>query len=96
MEELRAFFVDRLVLSLANRQQISPADFTIKETGAVEMNETTRKTVLIAYQERKQRELEHPFLGEKISFGLIPHLQARLLARHIRADLDAYPAFIFK
>jgi CRISPR-associated protein Cas1 len=96
MEELRPFFVDRLVLSLVNRQQINPADFITRETGAVEMNEATRKTVLIAYQERKQRELEHPFLGEKVTFGLIPHLQAKLLTRHIRGDLDAYPAFIFK
>ena len=96
MEEFRPVLVDRLVLSLVNRQQISPADFITKETGAVEMNETTRKTVLVAYQERKRKELEHPFLGEKVTLGLIPHLQARLLAKHIRGDLDAYPAFVWR
>jgi CRISPR-associated protein Cas1 len=88
--------VDRLVLSLVNRQQMSPADFVTKETGAVEMNEAARKTVLVAYQERKRKELEHPFLGERVTLGLIPHLQARLLARHIRGDLDAYPAFVWR
>jgi CRISPR-associated protein Cas1 len=96
MEEFRPVLVDRLVLSLVNRQQISPADFVTKETGAVEMNEAARKTVLVAYQERKRKELEHPFLGERVTLGLIPHLQARLLARHIRGDLDAYPAFVWR
>ena len=96
MEEFRPSFVDRLVLSLVNRQQVSPVDFITKETGAVEMNESTRKIVLIAYQERKKKELEHAFLGEKVTLGIIPHLQARLLARHIRGDLDAYPAFLWR
>ena len=96
MEEFRPSFVDRLVLSLVNRQQVSPVDFITKETGAVEMNESTRKIVLIAYQERKKRELEHAFLGEKVTLGIIPHLQGRLLARHIRGDLDAYPAFLWR
>jgi CRISPR-associated protein Cas1 len=96
MEELRPFLVDRLVLSLINRQQVSPADFITKETGAVEMSEATRKTVLIAYQDRKKKELEHPFLGEKVTLGIVPHLQARLLARHVRGDLDAYPAFLWR
>ena len=96
MEELRPVLADRLVLSLINRQQVKPSDFTIKETGAVEMKEATRKIVLVAYQERKQQELEHPFLGEKVTLGLVCHLQARLLARHLRGDLDAYPAFLWK
>ncbi len=96
MEELRPFLVDRLVLSLINRQQVSPADFITKETGAVEMSDETRKTVLIAYQERKKKELEHSFLGEKVTLGVVCHLQARLLARHIRGDLDAYPAFLWR
>ncbi|MCB1228498.1 MAG: type I-C CRISPR-associated endonuclease Cas1 [Verrucomicrobiales bacterium] len=96
MEELRPVLADRLALSLINRQQVKPSDFLTKETGAVEMKEATRKTVLIAYQERKQQELEHPFLGEKITLGLVCHLQARLLARHLRGDLDAYPAFLWK
>lgn len=96
MEELRPVLADRLALSLINRQQLKPADFITKETGAVEMRENTRKSVLIAYQERKQQELEHPFLGEKITLGLVCQLQARLLARHLRGDLDAYPAFLWK
>lgn len=96
MEELRPVLADRLVLSLINRQQVKASDFTIKETGAVEMKEATRKAVLVAYQERKQQELEHPFLGEKVTLGLVCQLQARLLARHLRGDLDSYPAFLWK
>ncbi len=96
MEELRPVLADRLVLSLINRQQVKFSDFNVKETGAVEMKDATRKTVLVAYQERKQQELEHPFLGEKVTLGLVCHLQARLLARHLRGDLDAYPAFLWK
>ena len=60
------------------------------------MSEQARKTVLVAYQERKRKELQHPFLGETVTLGLVPHLQARLLARHIRGDLDAYPAFVWR
>lgn len=96
MEELRPVLADRLALSLINRQQVRPADFITKETGAVEMRDATRKSVLVAYQERKQQELEHPFLGEKVTLGLVCHLQARLLARHLRGDLDAYPPFLWK
>lgn len=96
MEELRPVLADRLALSLINRQQVKASDFALKETGAVEMKDTTRKAVLVAYQERKQQELEHPFLGEKVTLGLVCHLQARLLARHLRGDLDAYPAFLWK
>lgn len=58
------------------------------------MDEETRKAVLVAWQQRKQEELVHPFLGERTTIGLVPHLQAALLARHLRGDLDAYPAFI--
>jgi CRISP-associated protein Cas1 len=96
MEELRPILADRLALSLINRQQVSPAGFVQKENGAVEMRDATRKAVLVAYQERKQQELGHPFLGEKVTLGLVCHLQARLLARHLRGDLDAYPAFLWK
>ena len=60
------------------------------------MDDSTRKAVLTAYQKRKQEEVLHPFLGEKVTVGLIVHLQARLLARHLRGDLDAYPAFVWK
>jgi CRISPR-associated protein Cas1 len=96
MEELRPVLADRLALSLINRQQVKASDFITKETGAVEMKDLTRKAVLVAYQERKQQELEHPFLGERVTMGLVCHLQARLLARHLRGDLDAYPAFLWK
>lgn len=96
MEEMRAFLCDRLALSLINRQQVKPTGFTITEPGGVVMNDQTRKTVLAAYQRRKQETIEHPFLQERTTVGLIVHLQARLLARHLRGDLDAYPTFIWK
>ena len=96
MEEFRAFLADRLVLSLINRRQVRPDGFTISESGAVLMDDATRKAVLVAWQKRKQEEIEHPFLREKVTVGLLVHLQARLLARWLRGDLDAYPAFIWK
>jgi len=96
MEELRAFLADRLALSLINLQQVRPADFEKKESGGVVMNDEARKTVLVAYQKRKQEEIVHPFLGEKAAVGLLPHLQAALLARHLRGDLDGYPPFFWK
>lgn len=96
MEEFRAFFADRLALSLINLQQIRGGGFIRGETGGVVMDEETRKTVLVAYQKRKQEEIVHPFLGEKTTVGLLPHLQAALLARYLRADLDGYPPFIWK
>ena len=96
MEELRPFLVDRLVLSLINRQQIGLRDFTTGETGAVLMKDDPRKRVLKAWQERKQDEITHPFLGEKMAVGLVSHVQALLLARHLRGDLDGYPPFLWK
>jgi CRISPR-associated protein Cas1 len=96
MEEFRPFLADRLALSLINRRQVSASGFQTAENGAVMMNDATRKAVLVAYQKRKQEELVHPFLGEKVTVGLLPHLQARLLARYLRNDLDAYPPFIWK
>lgn len=96
MEEFRAYFADRLVLSLINRQQLTNKDFEHKENGAVLLKDDSRKKVLTAWQERKQDEITHPFLGEKTTLGLLPHLQARLLARYLRGDLDAYPPFISK
>lgn len=96
MEEFRAFLADRTALSLFNRQQITSKDFDTKENGAVLLKEESRKKVLTAWQERKQDEITHPFLDEKTTVGLLPHLQARLLARHLRGDLDAYPAFLCK
>jgi CRISPR-associated protein Cas1 len=96
MEELRPFLVDRLALSLINRRQVTATGFTTTASGAVEMDDATRRIVLVAYQKRKQDELTHPFLGEKTSIGLLVHLQARLLARHLRGDLDVYPPFLWK
>lgn len=96
MEELRAFLADRLALSLINLQQIRGDGFIHSESGGVTMDEATRKTVLVAYQKRKQEEIVHPFLCEKTTVGLLPYLQAALLARHLRADLDGYPPFVWK
>ncbi|HWE95176.1 MAG TPA: type I-C CRISPR-associated endonuclease Cas1c [Tepidisphaeraceae bacterium] len=96
MEELRPYLADRLALSLINRKQVAAGGFTATESGGVSMDDATRKAVLIAYQKRKQEEVVHPFLGEKVTVGLIVHLQARLLARHLRGDLDAYPPFVWK
>ncbi|MDR2175739.1 MAG: type I-C CRISPR-associated endonuclease Cas1c [Synergistaceae bacterium] len=96
MEEFRSWFADRLVLSLINLRKIRPEDFTQSESGAVTMGDATRKTVIAAWQERKQDELTHPYTGEKMMIGLLPHVQARLLARHIRGELESYPPFVWK
>jgi CRISP-associated protein Cas1 len=96
MEELRPVIADRVVLSLINRQQVKAADFRSEINGAWLMKDETRKTMLTTYQNRKQEELHHPFLGEKITLGLVPLLQARLLARTIRGELDAYPAYLWR
>ncbi|NDY70582.1 subtype I-C CRISPR-associated endonuclease Cas1 [Desulfobacter hydrogenophilus] len=96
MEEFRPFLADRLVLSMINRSQVRPDGFTIKESGAVHMDDDTRKTVLTTYQKRKQESLVHPFLNEKIQIGTLFFIQALLLARFIRGDLDGYPPFIWK
>ncbi|MEL6110236.1 MAG: type I-C CRISPR-associated endonuclease Cas1c [Planctomycetota bacterium] len=96
MEEFRAFLCDRLALSLVNRKQVRSKGFEMTESGAVRMDDKTRKTVLVAYQKRKQDVIEHPFLREKTSVGLLIHLQARLLARHLRGDLDEYPVFLWR
>lgn len=96
MEEFRAVLADRLVLSLINRQQVRADGFTTLEGGAVVMDDATRKTVLVAYQERKQDTVVHPFIGEKTTVGLLPYLQARLFARYLRGDLDGYPPYIWR
>jgi CRISPR-associated protein Cas1 len=96
MEELRTWLADRFVLTLINLRQISGDDFQTMENGAVVLHTDGRKRLLAAYQKRKQEELMHPFLDEKVSVGLIPHVQAQLLARHLRGDLDAYPPFVWK
>lgn len=96
MEEFRAPFADRAALTLLNRQQIRAKDFETKENGAVLLKPDSRKIVLAHWQERKQADIMHPFLEEKVRLGLLPNLQARLLARHLRGDIDAYPAFLSK
>lgn len=96
IEELRPGLADRLVLSLVNRQQVKGKGFVKSESGGVVMDDATRKEVLVAYQNRKQEEIQHPFLGEKIAIGLLPHAQALLMARHLRGDLDGYPPFFWK
>jgi len=96
MEELRSYLADRLVLSLVNRQQVKPDGFTKTESGAVYMDDDTRKTVLVAWQKRKQEEITHPFLQEKIRLGLLPHVQALLMARFLRGDLEGYPPFFWR
>jgi len=96
MEELRPVLADRLVLSLINRRQLAPDDFTVEDAGGVRLTDDARKRVLVAWQERKRDELTHPFLGETLPLGLVAHAQAQLLARHLRGDLDGYPGFIWK
>jgi len=95
-EEFRPWFADRLVLSLINRRQLRAGDFKHAENGAVTMTDEARKAVLVAYQERKKEELRHDYLGEPLTIGLIAHVQAQLLARHLRGDLDGYPPFVWK
>ncbi len=96
MEEFRPFIADRLVLSLINLSQVKEKGFMVMESGAVFMDDETRKTVLVAYQKRKQDEIIHPFIKEKMPIGLVFHSQALLLARHLRGDLDGYPVFLWK
>jgi len=96
MEEFRTVIADRLVLSLINLGQVKPAGFRVAGSGAVLMDDDTRKLVLVAYQKRKQEEVVHPFLKEKMSVGLLFHVQATLLARVVRGDLEGYPPFIPK
>lgn len=96
MEELRPVLADRLALTLVNRLQISASGFTRSDSGGVTMNDSTRKQVLVAWQSKKQEEILHPFLNERIPFGLLPYTQALLLARYLRGDLDAYPSFFWK
>jgi CRISP-associated protein Cas1 len=96
MEEFRPVIADRLALSLINLVQLKRKDFCRKETGAVLMEDDARKTLLVAYQKRKQDEIMHPFLKEKVRVGLLFHVQALLLARHLRGDLDGYPPFVWR
>lgn len=96
MEELRSVYADRFVLSLINKRIVNKSGFIQKENGAVLMDDETRKAILTAWQSRKQEQITHPYLEEKLEWGLVPHVQAMLLARFIRGDLDAYPPFLWK
>jgi CRISPR-associated protein Cas1 len=96
LEEFRPLLADRLALSLINLKQLTPKDFQTMDNGAVLLKEDSRKVVLTAYQERKREELRHVFLDEKAPIGLFPFLQAQLMARHLRGDIDGYPPFLWK
>ena len=96
MEELRPCMADRFVLTLVNNRVVKPEDFQVQDSGAVLLTDEGRKKFLKAWQERKRDILTHPYLNEKMSWGLIPYVQALLLARYIRGDLDAYPPFLWK
>ncbi len=96
LEEFRAPWADRFVLTLINRKQIQRQDFVFEASGAVRLSDEARKRLLIAWQERKQVEINHPYLQEKIAIGLLPHCQAMLLARHIRGDTEYYPPYLVK
>ena len=96
MEELRSIMADRFVLTLINRKMITKNDFIRKENGAVILTDTGRKTVLSAWQTKKQDSIRHPFLEEKLEWGMVPHAQALLLARYLRGDLEEYPPFFWK
>lgn len=96
MEELRPCFADRFVLTLVNNKVMQPGDFEKSESGAVKITDTARRKFLKSWQERKQETITHPYLGEKMPWGLVPYMQALLLARYLRGDLDAYPPFLWK
>ena len=96
MEEFRAFFADRFVLTLINNRVLTPEMFEERENGATWLTDAGRKAVVGAWQERKRDTLSHPYLGEKIYWGLVPYVQSLLLARYLRGDLEEYPAFLWK
>lgn len=96
MEEMRPCMADRFVLTLINNRVIRPEDFQLQDSGAVLLTEDGRRTFLKAWQERKRETLTHPFLGEKLAWGLVPYMQALLLARYLRGDLDDYPPFLWR
>ena len=96
MEEFRPVIADRLVLSLINRRQINSKGFRKSSSGAVIMDDDTRKTVLSEYQKRKQESIYHPFIEESVQIGLLFFIQANLMARYIRGDIDGYPPFFWR
>jgi CRISP-associated protein Cas1 len=96
LEEFRSAWADRLVLTLINLKQVQSNDFVTEASGAVRLKDDARKAVLVAYQERKQTEINHPYLNEPVPIGLLPYCQSMLLARHLRGDMVDYPPFIMK
>ncbi len=96
MEEFRPCVADRFVLTLINNRVLSPSDFICQESGAVSLTDAARKTFLKAWQDRKREVVEHPFLHEKVPRGLLPYVQALLLSRYLRDELDAYPSYLWK
>lgn len=96
MEELRSVFADRFVISLINKKVVNDGDFMAKENGAIFLTDDGRKKFFIAWQNKKKEEIVHPFLNEKIEWGVVPYVQALLLARFLRGDLDQYPTFLWK
>ena len=96
MEEFRPVLADRLALTLVNRRQLKAEHFETTPGGAVHLTEEGRKTVIVAYQRRKEETVEHRVVKQKVPLGLIPHVQARLLARHLRGDLKVYPPFLYR
>ena len=93
---IRAPLCDRFVITLINKKIITPDDLTKREDGAVMLNEQGRRTFITAWQKRKDDELKHPFLEEKMEWGIVAYAQALLLSRYIRGNLDAYPPFMWK
>ena len=96
IEELRAILADRFVLTLINKKIISGKNFSVKENGAVQMDDELRKKVLTEWQNKKKEMITHPYLKEKVEWGMVPYVQAMLLARYLRGDLDGYPVFLWK
>lgn len=96
LEEFRAWWADRMVLSLINRLQIKPQDFITEASGAVSLKPDARKLLFQTLQAKKQEKIIHPFLQEEVEIGLLPHIQAMLLARHLRGDLAEYPPFLMR
>ncbi|MBP2100597.1 type I-C CRISPR-associated endonuclease Cas1c [Enterococcus rivorum] len=96
MEELRGIYVDRFVLTLINKKIVTAKDFVKKESGAVILTDDGRRKFFQNWQEKKQEQIQHPFLGEKINWGLVPYVQVLLLSRFLRDDLDGYPPFLWK
>ena len=96
IEELRPILADRFVLTLINKKIITGKNFSVKENGAVLMDDELRKKVLTEWQNKKKEIITHPYLKEKVEWGMVPYVQAMLLARYLRGDLDSYPVFLWK